>query len=128
MPAPKAKLPCGSCPWRVSNRDAGEIPFFDPRKAIGLLDTVGEGDDFRPVMACHMADEDDGARACRGYLARAGDSNLVVRLMALRGQIEAPGAVADLCDARGLALEDDYRAVLAKLLTPGQFEEVEDLA
>jgi hypothetical protein len=50
--APKALLPCKTCPWRV-DADVAAIPGFDSQKAVGLLRTasLGEGAAVRPIMA-----------------------------------------------------------------------------
>ena len=45
-------LPCATCPWRM-DKDAATIPGYVQEKAEGLLNTVGEGDDLRLIMACH---------------------------------------------------------------------------
>jgi hypothetical protein len=109
----KKLLPCPSCPWRV-DQDASVIPGYDQQKAEGLLGTVGRGDDFRPIMACHHS-TDTKMVPCKGYLAQEGWSNLNVRLLVIRGECPSPAAVADACYEDGLELEPDYPTVLAKL-------------
>jgi hypothetical protein len=79
-----------------------------------LLNTVGDEDGFRPIMACHGS-TDRNERACKGYLAREGWRNINVRILLARGQIESPSAVAEACEARGVELEPHYPAVLEKL-------------
>lgn len=106
-------LPCATCPWRV-DRDATTIPRYSHEKACGLLTTVGRGDAFRPIMACHGSPE-DASWACNGYLAREGWSNLNVRMMLAQSKIANPSEVADACEASGIELETDYDTVLAKL-------------
>jgi hypothetical protein len=106
-------LPCKTCPWRV-DRDATTIPRYVHDKAVDLLDSVGDGDDFRPVMSCHYHGGDEGV-ACKGYLAREGWSNLYVRLLLARGAIANPTDVAEACEAAGIALEPDWPTALAKL-------------
>ena len=76
--------------------------------------TVGRGDDFRQIMACHNS-TDERMIACKGYLAREGWSNLNVRLMLMDGQIESPADVAEACERQGVILERNYPEVLAKL-------------
>lgn len=110
----KSLLPCASCPWR-SDQDASTIPGFNTALAMGLLRTVGQGDAFRPIMACHHSREGKPT-ACKGYLARHGWSNLNVRLLLSQGAIEHPDAVLDACAAEGIELEPDYQTVLLKLL------------
>src|SRR6185312_8737070 len=95
----KKLLPCPTCPWRV-DQDASVIPGYVQEKAEGLLNTVGPGDGFRQIMACHNS-TDKKMIACKGYLAREGWSNINVRLMLARGQIDSPGEVADACEAHG---------------------------
>lgn len=81
-------IPCATCPWRVGS-SAADIPAFDIAKARGLRSTVGEGDQFRTVMACHGSA--CGAESpCIGYIAVEGYSNINVRLMALDGRINLP--------------------------------------
>lgn len=106
-------LPCKTCPWRV-NRDATTIPRYDPDMAEALLNTVGEGDAFRPIMACHCS-PDAEPRACNGYLARAGWSNINVRLLLLHGRIHNPASVLEACEEAGIELEPDYPTVVEKL-------------
>jgi hypothetical protein len=107
-------LPCSTCPWRTSNRDASAIPGYVQEKAEGLLNTVGPDDAMRPIMACHGSTEVEPV-ACRGYLAREGWRNLNVRMLLARGWIEDPSAVLGACVAGGVELEADYPAVLDKL-------------
>jgi Family of unknown function (DUF6283) len=111
----KALLPCKTCPWRV-DQDASVIPGYCQSKAEGLLGTVGRGDDFRPIMACHNS-SDKKMIACKGYLAQEGWSNINVRLLLAKGMIENPAAVADACYEDGVELEPDYATVLEKLST-----------
>ena len=81
-------VPCGSCPWRRSNpTDGTAIPGFSLTKMRhDLSRTVGDGDAFRPIMACHRSRE-GGDHTCVGYIAREGWSNLAVRLAAIDGRI-----------------------------------------
>ena len=109
----KKLLPCRTCPWRV-DQDATTIPGYDHEKAENLINTVGEGDAFRPIMACHNS-TDRNMLACKGYLAREGWGNLNVRLLLARGQIENPSQVAEACESHGVVLEPDYPTVLKKL-------------
>jgi hypothetical protein len=111
-------LPCKTCPWRVEN-DASTIPGYNQKKAEGLLCTVGPDDAFRQVMACHGS-TNEVPIACKGYLAREGWSNLNVRLLLAKGQIESPADVAEACEAAGIELEPDYPAVLRKLSRIGK--------
>jgi len=90
------------------------IPRYNHEKACSLRDTVGEGDDFRPIMACHNSTEGDMI-ACKGYLAREGWSNLNVRLLLIKGNIPNPGKVAEACEQAGIRLHKNYAAVLRKL-------------
>ncbi len=84
------------------------------KKACGLLNTVGAGDAFRPIMACHGSTEEN-MRACNGYLARAGWSNLNVRLLLAHGKIANPTEVLRACEAGHVKLHRTYPSVLAKL-------------
>ena len=60
----------------------------------GLANTVGEGDDFRTIMACHGSA--CGAEiACAGYIAVEGYTNLNVRILASYGKIP----ITDIIDA-----------------------------
>jgi hypothetical protein len=111
----KAILPCKTCPWRVDS-DVWAIPGYNPDKAAGLLRaaSMGKGDAFRPIMACHNS-TDTNMVACKGYLAREGWSNLNVRLLLIQDHIENPTAVLEACEKHGVPLEEDYPAVLRKL-------------
>jgi len=108
-------LPCSTCPWRVDQR-ASSIPGYVHAKACRLINTVGEGDGFRKIMACHGSTEDE-PRVCNGYLARAGWTNLNVRILASKGKLPSPNEVIRACEEHGVELHDDYPAVLAKLET-----------
>jgi hypothetical protein len=80
-------VPCPTCPWRLSSTVGGfDIPSFDIEKMRGLSNTVGEGDAFRPVMACHYSQCGEET-SCIGYVYVEGYSNLNVRLMVLREEI-----------------------------------------
>jgi Family of unknown function (DUF6283) len=111
----KALLPCKTCPWRV-DADVTAIPGFDSQKAVGLLGTasLGDGDAFRPIMACHHSKEKNDY-ACKGYLAREGWNNLNVRILLAKDKIENPSAVLHACETQGVHLEPNYPAVLDKL-------------
>lgn len=88
-------VPCPTCPWRVASVGGSAIPGFSIEQARALSNTVGPGDDFRPVMACHGSP--DGAEsACVGYLAVEGYSNLAVRLAAIEGAVDLT-AIVDAC-------------------------------
>lgn len=113
MCANRKLLPCPTCPWR-KNRDATTIPRYNHEMACGLMNTVGEEDAFRPVMACHGS-PDNNMEACLGYVAQVGWSNLNVRLMAMKGEIASPDEMADACEEAGIELEPDYQTVLKKL-------------
>ena len=81
-------VPCPTCPWRKSSTVGGaDIPNFDLDLMRGLANTVGRGDDFRPIMACHYS-QCGGEHPCIGYVARHGWSNLSVRLRAMDGRID----------------------------------------
>lgn len=80
---------CPTCPWRVG-ATADPIPNFDTCKARGLRSTVGDGSDaFRPIMACHGSPDGD-ARACGGYVAVVGYTNLAVRVGLIEGRYTIP--------------------------------------
>jgi hypothetical protein len=108
-----SNLPCKTCPWRV-DQDSSVIPRYDQEKACRLLNSVGDGDAFRPIMACHNSTDTDTI-ACKGYLAKEGWSNINVRLLLRTGEIENPSEVLQTCMAHGIELEPDYPTVLAKL-------------
>lgn len=82
-------VPCVTCPWRRSSTVGGDdIPGFSIEMMRNdLSKTVGEGDAFRAVMACHYHD----AEPCIGYIAVEGWSNLRVRIMALDHMIDIGG-------------------------------------
>lgn len=109
----KKLLPCPSCPWRV-DQQVSAIPNYSHPKACNLLNTVGEGDALRPIMACHGSKPED-LIACKGYLARVGWSNINVRLLLAMDKIEDPTDVAEACEAAGIELHETYAEVLGKL-------------
>lgn len=92
-----ATVPCATCPWRRTSTEGGaDIPGFAINLMRGLSNTVGRGDDFRPVMACHGSA--CGAETpCVGYIAQEGYSNLAVRLMAVEGRVDLL-AMAEACE------------------------------
>lgn len=110
---PDAPLPCSTCPWRL-DQTAATIPNYRHDLACGLTSTVGKGDAFRPIMACHHS-TDESMVPCNGYLAREGWSNIRVRLEVIGGRMPRPDDVADACASAGIRLHKTYRAVLAKL-------------
>lgn len=80
--------PCKSCPWRKSSAIGGaDIPNFDITLMKRLSNTVGDGDALRPIMACHYS-EIGKEQPCVGYVAVEGYTNISVRLMACRGEID----------------------------------------
>ena len=89
--------PCPTCPWRRSSTVGGaDIPRFSIDKMRALANTVGDGDDFRPVMACHYSP--CGAETpCIGYVHVEGYSNLNVRLMIIRGELDLR-AIDEACE------------------------------
>ena len=90
-------VPCPTCPWRKSSTVGGaDIPGFAINLMRGLADTVGRGDDFRPIMACHGSA--CGAEThCVGYIAQEGYSNLAVRMAAIGGQVDLL-SISEACD------------------------------
>lgn len=98
-------LPCATCPWRV-DKDASTIPRYSHEKACALVNTVGEGDGFRKIMACHHSG--DEMIACKGYLAQVGWTNINVRLLVYEGKIENPDAVYNACQAAGIVLHESF--------------------
>ena len=106
----KCKLtPCKTCPWRKSSMVGGaDIPGFNIELMRGLRNTVGHGDGFRPVMACHYSDE-GGEVPCVGYVAVEGYSNINVRLLASQGRVPLR-AIVDACE--GLDLWESFGEML----------------
>lgn len=89
--------PCATCPWRrTSTVGGGDIPGFGIDLMRRLSNTVGNGDAFRPIMACHGSGV-GSETACVGYLAVEGWSNLAVRIMAIEGKIDLR-SVAAACE------------------------------
>lgn len=74
---------CAECPWR-KDVDVGRFP---PERFDALRNTVGAGDGFRPIFACHKS-PDSAPQACAGYLLVEGDSNLNVRMGASRAGLQ----------------------------------------
>jgi hypothetical protein len=87
-----SSAPCSTCPWRKSSTLGGyDIPGFGLELMRGLSCTVSprgtRTDEFRTIMACHGSPE--GAdQICRGYVYVEGWTNLSVRIMAMRGEID----------------------------------------
>lgn len=92
-------VPCATCPWRKSSTAGGaDIPGFSIELMRRLSNTVGEGDAFRPVMACHGS-ACGAEEPCVGYVAVEGYSNLAVRVMVVKGKVSfqaIDAAVADI--------------------------------
>ena len=94
-------VPCPTCPWRRDSDPTGSaIPRFNIQLMRGLRNTVGPGDAFRPIMACHYSTECD-ERPCVGYLFRHGWSNLAVRVAIIQGRIDM-GTLEARCAALDL--------------------------
>lgn len=90
--------PCPTCPWRRTSTIGGaDIPNFDIGLMRGLSNTVGRGDDFRPVMACHGS-ACGKETPCVGYLAVEGWSNLNVRIMAMSGRVDLSSIMDDCAE------------------------------
>jgi hypothetical protein len=106
-------LPCATCPWRV-NKGAETIPAYSQEKALALRNTVGDGDAFRTIMACHHSGEDDPI-SCRGYLAKVGHANLNVRVFAASNRLPWPGQVAQACAKAKIKLHRNYGEMMDKL-------------
>lgn len=110
--------PCATCPWRKSSTVGGaDIPGFNIDMMRKLSNTVGEGDAFRPIMACHYSPVGQ-EQACVGYIAVEGMSNISVRLFACRGEIPLR-KIED--DCAGIEMWESFDAMLAayeRALTP----------
>ncbi len=65
-----------------------------------LRNTVGHGDAFRVIMACHYSEE-GGETPCIGYVAQEGWSNLSLRMMAMEGRIDIR-AIVEACEGLDL--------------------------
>lgn len=91
---------CDQCPWR-KDVEPGRFP---PERFEALRNTVGDGDDFRPLFACHKT-ADGQETACVGYLIVEGWTNIVVRLAAARGRVNL-----DALEASG-PLYENYEAM-----------------
>nr|CAH7226211.1 hypothetical protein VCHA53O474_240088 [Vibrio chagasii] len=81
-----APKPCKACPWKRSSKVGGaDIPNFDMDMMRNLAGTAPErgksDDDFRKIFACHDSKE-GGECACAGYVARDGQHNISLRLLA----------------------------------------------
>ena len=89
-----------------------DIPGFGLELMRGLSNTVSRPgrreDAFRPIMACHGSPE--GAdQICRGYVYVEGWTNLSVRIMAMRGEIDMH-AIEHAC--ADIELWDDFHEML----------------
>lgn len=102
-------VPCVTCPWRKSSTVGGtDIPGFSLCKMQGLTNTVGHGDAFRVIMACHYSEEGE-EEPCIGYVAQEGWSNLSIRMMVIRGDLDM-AAIMDAC--ADLELWSDFDTML----------------
>jgi len=101
--------PCPTCPWRKSSTVGGaDIPRFDIALMRRLTSTVGRGDAFRRIMACHGS-ACGGETPCIGYVHVEGYTNLGVRLMVMRGELDIE-AIDRAC--AGLDLWDSFDEML----------------
>jgi hypothetical protein len=106
-------LPCATCPWRV-DKGADTIPGYVQKKALALRNTVGDGDAFRTVMACHHSTE-DAPISCRGYLAQIGWSNITVRMFLAHGNIPPLTKIIAACKKARIKLHRNYGEMMDKL-------------
>lgn len=106
-------IPCKTCPWRT-DQTAATIPGYSHSKACGLMNTVGDTDAMRPIMACHGSIEGK-ERVCNGYLAMEGERNINVRILASMGKMAYPAQALEACKAARIRMHWSYRAVLRKL-------------
>lgn len=77
-----------------------------------LSTTVGDEDDFRPIMACHYSGEEGTEVPCVGYVVRDGGSNLSVRVMAIEHRGDIDWATVQEASDR-LDLWPDFATMLA---------------
>lgn len=106
-------IPCATCPWRRDSAGGPAIPGFSIEQARGLANTVGPGDEVRPIMACHGT-PDGAEHACIGYLAVEGWSNLAVRIATIDGRVDL-NAIDEAC--RRLDLYGSFDEMLSALET-----------
>lgn len=105
----KKYQPCISCPWRKSSTVGGaDIPGFSIDMMRRLQNTVGNGDAFRPIMACHYSPVGKES-ACKGYIAREGNTNINVRILASKDVIPMR-QIEDACES--LDLWDSFMPML----------------
>lgn len=95
------------------------IPNFSIEKARNLSNTVGRGDDFRPIMACHGSDEDE-EYPCVGYLIVEGWTNLAVRMAVLSGRIPLSAIMER---SEGIELHEDFESMLGALELAEEMQE-----
>lgn len=105
--------PCKTCPWRRSSKVGGEdIPRFDISLMRGLASTVpprgSDEDGFYQIMACHGSSERN-RKSCIGYVAAVGYSNIHVRLLASRGELDLPAIDAE---TKNIELYKDFYTML----------------
>jgi Family of unknown function (DUF6283) len=106
-------LPCATCPWRIE-KGADTIPLYSQDKALALRNTVGDGDGFRAIMACHHSTYDDPI-SCRGYLAQVGWTNINVRLFLAQGKLPKLDRIISACKRAGIKLHRNYGEMMDKL-------------
>ena len=99
-------IPCKTCPWRT-NQTAAEIPGYSHSKACNLMNTVGDTDAMRPIMASHRSLV-GRERVCNGYLAMEGERNVNVRILAAQGRMPYPAQAREACRAAKIRLHRTY--------------------
>ncbi len=112
-----APKPCKHCPWKKTSRaGGGDIPNFDLSLMRGLASTapkkdctIHERDEFRKIFACHDSKEGNEC-ACAGYVARDGQFNLNVRLIAIENKINL-NQIIDAAEEH--ELYDNFHEMLA---------------
>lgn len=79
------RMPCPTCPWRVSQH-ADAIPGFKLGLAEKLVATTSD-QLGAPLFACHQS-RPEKEIICLGWLVNYGWDSIAVRLKMLRGEID----------------------------------------
>lgn len=80
---------------------------------------MGDGDAFRPIMACHYSTFAKTDYPCVGYVAVEGWTNLAVRINAMSGRIDMEAISATCAE---LDLWPDFHTMLSAYQEAGEKE------
>lgn len=105
--------PCANCPWRKTSTLGGaDIKGFNIELMRKLTSTVpprgSDADGFYSIFACHHS-EKGSDKACAGYIARHGQQNINVRILAAQDKIPLAAIIEE---SDNIDLFNDFHAML----------------